>query len=311
MSDFEMQIDEAVNERLSEESALRVPVRKLDRDMEKASSTLTAIEARYLVDSYYGMQAGRIRANNQIRALTQSGEPHESIAWLSTESRVLEESVKRTLGAYSANHPVGKRMRTVVGVGPVISAGLLAHIDITRAPTAGAIWRYAGLDPTSEWKKGEKRPVKVCNHKDAVYGKIYQERKEVELIKNEAGAFADQAAAKLEKCKIGKTTDAYKAYSIGKLPPAHIHARAKRVAVKMFLSHLHEVWYEVEFGKKAPVPYVFEYADAEHVHKIEPTRSSLIGRDPWYESEPQALRDPIVRSEPVMVRDPTPRSEPN
>jgi hypothetical protein len=38
----------------------------------------------------------------------------------------------------------------------------------------------------------------------------------------------------------------------------------------MFLSHLHQVWYEVEFGKKAPVPYVFEYADAQHVHKIEP-----------------------------------------
>ena len=286
MSDFEMQIDEAVAERLSEESAIRVPVRKLDRDMGQAANTLTATEARYLVDSYYGMQEGRIRANNQIRALTASGEPHESIAWLSTESRVLEESVKRALDAYSASHPVGSRMRTVVGVGPVISAGLLAHIDITRAPTAGAIWRYAGLDPTSEWKKGQKRPhnaslktlcwklgesfVKVCNHKDAVYGKLYQERKEVELAKNEAGAFADQAAAKLEKFNIGKTTDAYKAYSVGKLPPAHIHARAKRVAVKMFLSHLHQVWHEVEFGKTAPVPYVFEFADKEHVHKIEP-----------------------------------------
>ena len=142
------------------------------------------------------------------------------------------------------------------------------------------------MDPTSEWKKGQKRPhhaslktlcwklgesfVKVCNHKDAVYGKLYQERKEVELAKNEAGAFADQAAAKLEKFNIGKTTDAYKAYSVGKLPPAHIHARAKRVAVKMFLSHLHQVWHEVEFGKTAPVPYVFEFADKEHVHKIEP-----------------------------------------
>ena len=60
--------------------------------------------------------------------------------------------------------------------------------------------------------------------------------------------------AKLEKYKIGKTTDAYKAYSVGKLPPAHIHARAKRYAVKMFISHLHEIWYEVELGKPAPVP---------------------------------------------------------
>ena len=285
MSDtFETQIDTAVAERLSEEIAIRVPVRKLDRDMVEAASALTATEARYLVDSYYAMQGGRIRANNQIRALTTSGEPHESIAWLSTESRVLEESVRRALDAYSAGHPVGKRMRTVVGVGPVISAGLLAHIDITRAPTAGAIWRYAGLDPTSEWKKGEKRPfnaglktlcwklgesfVKTCNHKDSVYGRLYRERKDAEIANNEAGAFADQAKAKLEKFKIGKTTDAYKAYSVGKLPPAHIHARARRVAVKMFLSHLHEVWYEVEFGTKPPVPYVFEHAG--HVHKLDP-----------------------------------------
>ena len=286
MSDtsFETRIDEAVAERLSEEIAIRVPVKKLDRDIVKAAASLTAIEARYLVDSYYAMQGGRIRANNQIRALTTSGEPHESIAWLSTESRVLEESVKRALDAYSAGHPVGKRMRTVVGVGPVISAGLLAHIDITRAPTAGAIWRYAGLDPTSEWKKGEKRPfnaslktlcwklgesfVKTCNHKDTVYGRLYRERKDAEIANNEAGNFADQAAAKLEKFKIGKTTDAYKAYSAGKLPPAHIHARARRVAVKMFLSHLHEVWYEVEFGTKPPAPYVFEHAG--HVHKLDP-----------------------------------------
>ena len=285
MSDtFETQIDTAVAERLSEEIAIRVPVRKLDRDMVEAASALTATEARYLVDSYYAMQGGRIRANNQIRALTTSGEPHESIAWLSTESRVLEESVRRALDAYSAGHPVGKRMRTVVGVGPVISAGLLAHIDITRAPTAGAIWRYAGLDPTSEWKKGEKRPfnaglktlcwklgesfVKVSNKEDSVYGRIYRERKIIEIANNEAGAFADQAKAKLEKFKIGKTTDAYKAYSVGKLPPAHIHARARRVAVKMFLSHLHEVWYEVEIGTTPPVPYVFEHAG--HVHKLDP-----------------------------------------
>jgi hypothetical protein len=35
---------------------------------------------------------------------------------------------------------------------------LLARIDIVKAPTAGHIWRYAGLDPTVRWNKGEKRP---------------------------------------------------------------------------------------------------------------------------------------------------------
>jgi len=285
MSDtFQDEIVHTVTERLAEEQAITVPLKKLSRDMVNAEHTLSTGEARFLVDSYYTMQAARIRAANQIRALTKSGEPHDVLKWFAIENRVLEESIKMALDLYSGSHSVGRRMRTVIGIGPVIAAGLLAHIDITRAKTAGAIWRYAGLDPTSEWKKGEKRPfnaslktlcwklgesfVKVSGNEKSMYGRLYRERKEIELAKNEAGDFADQAEAKLAKFNISKTTDAYKAYSIGKLPPAHVHARAKRVAVKMFLSHLHEIWYEMETGEKAPVPYIFTFAN--HTHRLDP-----------------------------------------
>ena len=130
----------------------------------------------------------------------------------------------------------GGLVPTLHGVGPVIAAGLLAHIDITRANTAGSIWRFAGLDPTSEWKKGTKRPhnaalktlcwklgesfVKISGKEDSVYGKLYKERKAEESAKNERGEFADQAKQKLEKFKIGKTTDAYKAYSVRNATPS-------------------------------------------------------------------------------------------
>ena len=265
------------------EIELRSSVEKLSKDLRVASATLSDDEARFLVDAYYTMQADRIRANNQVRQMDE--EPHEVLGWLADQSTLLEKSVHAALDVYSAAHPIGKRIRTVLGVGPVISAGLLAHIDIERAATAGAIWRFAGLDPTLDWKKGQKRPfnaslktlcwklgesfVKVSGNEDAVYGILYKERKDQELLKNEAGDFADQAKAKLEKFNIGKTTDAYKAYSVGKLPPAHIHARAKRYAVKIFLSHLHEVWYEHHHRKAPPAPYVM--AHAGHVHKLEPT----------------------------------------
>ena len=172
----------------------------------------------------------------------------------------------------------------MVGVGPVIAAGLLAHIDIHKAKTAGALWKYAGLDPSAQWKKGQKRPwnaalkvlcwklgesfVKVSGNKNDVYGKIYKQRKELEAQRNESGEFAEQAKAKLEKFNIGKTTDAYKAYSIGKLPPAHIHARATRFAVKLFLSHLQEVWWKHEFHTDPPAPYAMVHQG--HAHKIEP-----------------------------------------
>ena len=257
----------------------------LNKDLRTAAATLTDTEARFLVDAYYQMQDDRIRSNNQVRSIVklETKEPHLILRWLAEQSDLLETSIKAALDKYSAAHPIGERMRTVKGVGPVIAAGLLAHIDIHEAETAGSIWRFAGLDPTSHWGKGKKRPfnaklktltwklgesfVKVSGKDDAFYGKLYVDRKQIEIEKNEAGDFADQAKEKLDKHKIGKTTDAYKAYSIGKLPKAHIHARAKRYAVKMFLSHLHEVWYAHEIGTP-PAPYVM--AHAGHVHKIEP-----------------------------------------
>ena len=89
----------------------------------------------------------------------------------------------------------------------------------------------------------------------------------MEIANNEAGKYEDAAKTKLEKFKIGKTTEAYKHYSAGKLPPAHIHARAKRYAVKLFLSHLHEVWFKHEFKVAPPLPYPITLP--EHSHKIE------------------------------------------
>lgn len=258
-------------------------IERLSKDLKKSASTMSTDEARYLVDTYYIMQGDRIRAEGQMRALTESGEPHGVIGWLSDNSRVLENQIKRALDSYSASLPLGAWAREVVGIGPVIAAGLLAHIDLERAPTAGHIWRFAGLDPTSTWGKGEKRPwnqslkvlcwkigesfVKVSGNPEAFYGHIYAARKAQEQANNDAGLYADQAASALEKKKYGKATDAFAHYSAGRLPPAHLHARAKRYAVKLFLAHYHETGRKL-LGYDVPLPYPI--AHLGHAHKIEP-----------------------------------------
>jgi len=269
-------------------------VSALSRDLAKSAATLGADEARFLVDAYYTMQEGRIRTGNQIRALSESGEPHSVINWLNMQDDIMEKQIKRALEKYAEANPLGKWAMSICGIGPVIAAGLLAHIQIGVPPdpnkpgdkgkgmTAGSIWRYAGYDPTSVWEKGQKRPwnatlktlcwkigesfVKVQNREDDVYGQIYAQRKAEEIKKNDAGLFAEQAAAKLAKFKIGKNTDAYKWYSSGKLPPAHIHARAKRYAVKLFLAHYHEMGFRLLLHKEPPVPYPI--AILGHAHRI-------------------------------------------
>mgnify|MGYP000235817743 CR=1 FL=1 len=263
------------------------PLDRLSRDLKAASATLSHEEARFLVDLYYTMQDDRKRAHNQVRAMSETEpleEPHEIVAWVANGSQRLEDEIRKALDVYSSSQDLGAWAKSNFGIGPVIAAGLLAHIDISKAPTVGHIWRFAGLDPTLEWQKGQKRPynaklktlcwkigesfVKVSNNPNDVYGKVYAERKLQETAKNDAGDFADQAAEKLKRFKIGKDTDAHKAYSQGKLPPAHIHSRAKRYATKLFLSHYHHVGYELLYGTEPPKPYILNQPN--HTHYLSP-----------------------------------------
>lgn len=257
---------------------------KLKRDIKNAGTTLSKEEARYLVDLYYQMQEYRKASDNQVRQLQKEDtkEPHETLAFFANNFRTLERNIKSVLQVYAESKPIGQWMLSICGIGPVISAGLMANIDITKVQTAGQIQACAGLDPTREWNKGEKRPynarlktlcwkigqcfIKVQNNEEDVYGKIFAIRKAYEIERNEKGELADQAKAKLEKYNIGKNTDAYKWYSQGKLPPAHINQRASRYAVKIFLSHLFSVWYEMEHKEKPPKPYAI--AILNHAHEI-------------------------------------------
>lgn len=261
---------------------------KLSKDIKNAAVTLSDQEARYLVDTYYQFQDYRIRSMNQCRKLnTEDGvsEPNETLLFFASQFNILEQQMKSILESYVKSKPIGQWLLSQVGIGPVIAAGLMANIDIHKVQTAGQIWAFAGLDPTKEWKKGELRPwnarlkvvcwkagdsfVKVSNKENAVYGKVYKEKKAYYIKKNEEGGFAERAAEILNTKKIGKDTDAYKAYSEGKLPAAHIDSMAKRFAVKIFLSHLFTVWYEMENKKPAPKP--FAEAILGHAHIIPPS----------------------------------------
>jgi len=265
-------------------SAAPQAVQRLTRDLSNAAGELGDDAARFLVDTYYSIQEERIRANNQIRALTEAGEPVDVLDWLAENAHTLEKQIKRALNRYALSRPAGQWAMAQIGVGPVLAAGLLAHIDFKRAVTAGAVWRFAGLDPSQKWEKGQRRPwnarlkviawklgesfVKQAGREGCFYGHIYVERKALEQAKNEAGDYADQAEHILATRKIGKTTDAYAHYAAGRLPPAQIHARAKRYAVKLFLSHLHEIGWRRELHKAPPVPYAV--GALQHAHRIEP-----------------------------------------
>lgn len=260
------------------------PIKRMSRDIANAAKLISDDEARFLVDAYYTAQDNRIRSNNQVRALDKTQEPNEVLQWLTEQEGTMEKQIARALDKYTQEHPMGEWMRGIHGIGPVLAAGLLAHIDIKKAVTAGHIWRFAGLDPTVKWEKGKKRPfnatlktlcwkigqsfMKFSGDEKCFYGKIYLERKQFEMDRNAAGGNKEAAAKMLTEKKYDKTTEAYKHLSEGRLPPGQIDARARRYAVKIFLSHLQQVWYKQHHGVDAPKP--FAIAILGHAHMIDP-----------------------------------------
>ena len=191
------------------------PIRRLDRDIKRAASTLGRDEARFLVDSYYALQDFRIQSANQVRSIVKSekDEPHATLQFFGDQFATMEKQVQSALDTYSNSLDLGIGARSHVGVGPVIAAGLLAHIDISKAPYACSIWRFAGLLPGQKKVKGVKRDwnadlkvlawklgdsfVKQSGHEKCYYGHLYRQRKELEVTRDKNDYNAETAAQTL------------------------------------------------------------------------------------------------------------------
>ncbi len=127
------------------------PLAKLAREIKAAAGQIDRNQARTLVDMYYRIQRHRIDLNAQTRALMAAERPIGVVDHFARQMAALERQMVSVLDTFSTSTEVGAWSRSITGVGPVIAAGLMAYIDIERAPTAGSIWRYAGLDPTLKW----------------------------------------------------------------------------------------------------------------------------------------------------------------
>ena len=98
--------------------------------------------------------------------------------------------------------------------------------------------------------------MKFHNWPDCFYGKVYEQRKELEMERNAAGRFAETAQRTLAEKDWSRDTATKRVYEEGRLPDGRIDLRARRYAVKLFLSHLHEVMFWERFKTPTPAPYV-------------------------------------------------------
>ena len=181
VSDSDLDAD-ILHEDIDADGTILVPSNKIPLDQKnklKASVIKIAKEPsdsiRFLVDFYYQTQRQRISADNRIRAIlqgydtTEDGDIPYFLQWTAGTYRNQEKTLKEVLGAYSMTSNVGRWLNDIVGVGPCISAGLLAYFKVNKKMrSCASFWTYAGLNDNNIPWLGTKRAASVMEEAKAV-----------------------------------------------------------------------------------------------------------------------------------------------
>ena len=216
---------------------------------------MTDTKLRILVDVREAMQKERIGFGNRVGALeraadTGNGETEAMMQrWLEHFAAV-EKQADADIKAAVKEYGIYEYVSRVKGIGPMLAAQLVALIDIERAATVSALWRYAGyavFDGERERpRKGERlsynaRLKKVCYlvgtsflKSSSPYRAVYDSARE------------------------------YYAANRPDWTAAHQHMAAMRRMIKHFLAHLWQVWRELE-GLPTRALYVEERLGHEHI----------------------------------------------
>lgn len=203
------------------------------------------------VELYYDAQKLRIMHANKERTEGEGELKSWFSHWLAIGEKVISGKLEKWV-ASDKSPEEAKWARDQWGIGPIIASGLAANIDVERAKSISALWKYAGQAPgydrkvkgvtlaynvrlkTLCWKLGESF-VKVSGKEDATYGKLYTKFKVEEIDRNNTGRYHKQAEIEL-RTKMITDSETKKCLESGKLTNGHLHSRAKRRAVKIFLS---------------------------------------------------------------------------
>ena len=238
----------------------------------------TEQEVRLIVDTYYQLQKVRVATGNQESAIARGVDApsHESpvIAQTKAGLEAVEKEIVKYLDYWRESQPTYPWMRRVYGIGPVLSAGLMAYVDLRKANHPSAIWKYAGLVPFARRERGKKSEwnaqlkllcykigdcfVKFSGRSECFGGSLYRKKKAFYVSKNEAGGFAETCKREIDSGRFSKGTDAYRSYLAGRLPDGRVDLMARRYAVKLFLSAYWQVGRQA-LGLPTHNPWVEEH----------------------------------------------------
>jgi len=174
------------------------------------------------------------------------------LKWQSTFDE-LELKLNSDIAKLVQTYPIFKEVSKLKGIGPMLSAKMIAMIDIEMCDTTSALWRYAGYATIDG-----QRERRVAGEKSHFNGRL---KTTTYLV-----------ALSFLRCNspYRRVYDDAKAYYAGNRPEwtkGHIHMASLRKMIKVFLNHFWLRWRQIE-NLPTPDLWITGRADeAGHVHE--------------------------------------------
>lgn len=168
---------------------------------------------------------------------------------LKAEEAFYEDQMKKMVKA----HPVWDWAKDVRGAGPTTIGRIVSRTDITRLNTVSEMWAHAGFGLEADGTRQRKKAGAKINYDPQLQSACVMLG---ESLNKQKGNYYNYYLKQKEK-----NSD---------LTPMHRHNRAFRHMIKLFLSHLWQMWREAE-GLPAPLPYAFDILKHPEGHLISPT----------------------------------------
>jgi len=244
------------------------------KNSENQPTTAKFSRMRTLVEIFYDAEDLRIRTEARLRALGEDLKvPNEDVrgifavlSWL----RSAEKSARKEIEMEVKNEELWKQyLSKINGIGPILAAGLIGYIeDIERFETVSKLWAYAGLHVV-EGKAPRRRRGQKINWNPKLRVLCWKIGESFVKMRG-GGGYRDLYE---------KHRAEYEAREdLKKEAKGRRYAMAKRKTVKIFLSHLWEVWRRLE---SLPIRRTYVEEKLGHKDIIEPFIDTGMGPRPW------------------------------
>jgi len=192
------------------------------------------------------IQKSRIAFSNRTSAIERgSDEADENVARVVSDWQnrfeVLETDLDEDIRTLAASYPIIKDMACVKGIGLMLAAKMVALIDIEKADTVSALWRYCGY-ATMEGKAERRVKGEKLHYNSRLKVTCYVVATSMLRANSPYRAIYDSSRIYYEANRPDWTK-------------SHQHLASMRRMVKVFLAHLWEHWRLLE-GLPVREPYV-------------------------------------------------------